>query len=69
MAFPRQARNVVGISLANSPTHYHFQISSLMAQADVVINLHPGELFKVMKAGAIIDQGAPRKRRFLAVQN
>ena len=23
----------------------------------------------VMNAGAIIDQGAPRKRRFLAVQN
>ena len=62
MAFPRQARNVVGISLANSPTHYHFQISSLMAQADVVINLHPGELFKVMNAGAARVGNARRSR-------
>ena len=48
-------------------TDHHTHSESLTAAAAVFTDSgwnEPG-----MNAGAIIDQGAPRKRRFLAVQN
>ena len=41
-----------------------YKVRKLAANRKVKLQLEPG-----MNAGAIIDQGAPRKRRFLAVQN
>ena len=50
--------------LAEAPGHPFYQrLNRVLEEADF------DRFCESMNAGAIIDQGAPRKRRFLAVQN
>ena len=56
----------IGLVVTQDGLHYREPIPDfrIISAAEEPDGAHPS-----MNAGAIIDQGAPRKRRFLAVQN